>query len=333
MASGLQIGSPIGPSKPFTSFGDPSTFTSAATTQASDYDKIMQQYADLAKSYSTSPITAGTVSPSSVSTPGGVSPSSVSYSSVAPQTAKYEQSGDVTSSLGKLSDLATTGGYSEADKSDIRARDISPIRSIYANAQQNAERSKALGGGYSPNFGAVTAQMSRDEANKIGDVTTSANAGIAQNVASNRIAAAAPYASASASANAAKTASDQHNADIINQINEMNSQGALSASSTNASNSLNAGEFNTSTEAAIAEANANRATTTGEFNVQAALDAAKTNRSGALGAIEGQRSLYGTTPALTNTFGNQVMQAGQLGQGQQNINLNKQRSIFGMAGG
>jgi hypothetical protein len=315
-------------------FGNPATFTAAANTQASDYDKIMAQYDELAKSFSSNPLTAGTVGSNNVQTPGGVAPSSVNfqgvaapksvdYKSVTPQTSQYEQSGDVTSSLSKLSDLATTGGYSEADKQNIRERDISPIRSIYANAQQNAERSKALGGGYSPNFNAVTASMARDEANKIGDINTAANAGIAQNVASNRIAAASPYASASSTANAAQTAVDQHNADIINQINEANAQGAFQANTANAANAQQAGEFNTSTAAAIAEANANRATTTGEFNVQAALDAAKTNRAGALGAIEGKRSLYGTTPALTNTFGNQVIQAGQLGQGQQQLNTNK----------
>ncbi len=44
------------------------------------------------------------------------------------------------------------------------------------------------------------------------------------------------------------------------------------------------------------------------------------------------RSLYGTTPALTSTFGNQVVQAGQLGQGQQNLNDQKQRDLYGFVG-
>jgi hypothetical protein len=355
----------VSPSQPPTSlFGNPATFTAAANTQASDYDKIMAQYDNLIRSSSTNPITPSFVSPSS-STPstttGGFSPRSfsdanfqpTSYQQVAPQTSQYRQSGDVTSSLSKLSDLATTGGYSEADKADIRARDISPIRSIYANAQQETERARALGGGYSPNFNAVTAQMSRDEANKIGDVTTAANAGIAQNVASNRIAAAPAYASASANANAAQTAADQRNADIINQINQANAQGIAETNRFNAAEQAQVGEFNaqgrmatdqfnTSTAAAIAEANAqrqqqaneanaNRQMQAGEFNTQTALDAAKTNRNNMFGAIGGQTSLYGTTPALTSTFGNQVMQAGQLGQGQQNINNNRFGQITNLA--
>ena len=255
---------PIGPTS---SFGNPGTFTAAANTQAGDYDTIMKGYADFISNAKNNPITS---------------------TNVTPQLAPYAQSSDVTGSLSNLSNLAATGGYSDADKADIRARDISPIRSIYANAQQNVERSKALKGGYSPNFEAVQSKMARDEADKIGDVTTNANAGIAQNVASNRLAAASPYAGASAGANAAKTQADQANANIVNQIN------------------------------------------TG--NADRSFQAQLYGRNNTLGALSGATSLYGTTPALTNTFGNQVIQAGQLGQGQQQINDQKQRDIFNFAG-
>ncbi len=267
---------------PTTLFGNPATFTAAANTQAGDYDKIMQQYANLSRSFSENPLTA---------TP-------VSYSPITPQTSPYSQSSDVTSSIANLKDLSATGGYSPENIQDIRERSISPIRSIYSSAQQNVERQKALGGGYSPNYNAVTASMARDEANKIGDLTTAVNADIAQKVAGNRIASASPYASASATANAAKTASDARNADIVNQINE---------------------------------ANANRATQVGEFNTQTALEAGKSGTGGQLGAIQGQASLYGTTPALTNTFGNQVVQANQMAQGQQQLN-NQKWNILGRMG-
>lgn len=292
------------PILPTSSFGNPSTFTAAANTQASDYDRIMAQYADLAKSYAANPMG---ISPGSTSQVAA--PTQVNYNSVTPQTATYSQSPDVTNSLATLSELSSTGGYSDADKQDIRARDISPIRSIYANAQENVERQKSLAGGYSPNFNAVTARMSRDEANKISDVTTAANAGIAQNVASNRIAAASPYASASAGANAARTAADARNADIVNQVNQANSEG-----------NLRAGTFNSAAKTGVDENNANRSTQIGQFN-----------RGGQLDAIRGQASLYGTTPALTSLFGNQVIQAGQLGQGQQEINQQKRRDTYNFA--
>jgi len=274
--------SPSGGVSPTSSFGDPSTFTAAANTQASDYDKIMQSYGNIAKTAASNPITPAPVSPSTI----------------APVTSQYNQSPDVTNSLSTLSGLSATGGYTPAGIADIRARDIAPTRSIYANAQQNVERAKALGGGYSPNYNATQASMARDESNQIGDVTTAANAGIAQNVASNQIAAASPYAAASASANAAKAQSDQHNTDIVNHINELNQQNKLSA---------------------------------GEFNSQGLLGAQQANRQTQLGATQGQASLYGTTPALTSTFGNQVATATNLGQNQQQINNQRQKNLFGVA--
>jgi hypothetical protein len=321
----------IGPSNPTSMFGNPATFTAAANTQASDYDRIMQQYSNLAKSYAINPISANPISSNNVQAQGNISPSAVNYNQINPQLSQYEQSEDVTGSLAKLSDLAATGGYSAGDIQNIRARDISPIRSIYANAQQNTERARALGGGYSPNFNAVQSQMARDEANKIGDVTTAANAGIAQNVVTNKLAAAPAYASASSRANDAQTAADQRNADIINQINQFNTQGYSRANELNAANQSQTNQFNASMAASNAEANTNREMQVNQFNTQAALDAAKSNRQGAMGAIQGQASLYGTTPALTNLFGNQVVQAGQLGQGQQQLN-NQKMNVIGNFG-
>jgi hypothetical protein len=271
------------PSSPTALFGNPATFTAAANTQASDYDTIMKSYSDILAKSAANPLTS----------------QSVTSRYMVPQTSNYQQSADVTGSLANLSDLATTGGYSAQGIEDIRARDIAPTRGIYAQAQQEAERAKALGGGYSPNFNAAQAQMARDESNQISNIDTAANAGIAQNVASNRIAAASPYAAASSSANAAKTAADARNADIINQINMANEQNRLGSS---------------------------------EFNSAGSLQAQTANKSTALGATGGQTSLYGTTPALTKTFGDQTMQATGAGQSQQQIDQQKQRDLFSLGG-
>lgn len=314
MSRNPEVGTaPIAPPPlPTSQFGNPATFTAAANTQGSDYDKIMAQYDDLAKSSTTNPITASPISPTTISTPG-----SINFRSIAPQTTNYQQSGDVTNSLSDLSTLAATGGYSDANIADIRARDTSPIRSIYSSAQENVSRQRALAGGYSPNFNATQAKLARDESAQIGDTVTNANAGIAQNVASNKLAAAAPYASAAGSANAQQAQADQANAAIINEINALNAQGEMQAN-----------EFNTSTAASIAAANAAAANSTSQFNSSTALDAAKANRSITAGALGGKTSLYGTTPALVNTFGNQVVQAGQLGQNQSQINNQKQSQIL-----
>lgn len=95
-----------------------------------------------------------------------------------------------------LGELASTGGYSEADKANLRERGISPIRSIYAGANRDVDRQKAIQGGYSPNYGAVKTKLARDLSSQIGDQVTNVNAGIAQNVAQNRVGLAGTYANA-----------------------------------------------------------------------------------------------------------------------------------------
>lgn len=270
---------PKAKTNPTTLFGNPNTFTAAADTQANDYDRIMKSYEDLVNNYSRNPITSQNVTPRTLT----------------PNTTPYSQSKDVTKSLANLGELSRTGGYSESDKANLRARGISPIRSVYANAQQNMDRQKSIQGGYSPNFNAASAKMARDLSENLASATTNVEAGIAQNVASNRLSAAPNYAAASGSANAAKTAADQRNTDIINQINESNANRDFQAQSGNADRNLQS-----------------------QFG----------NRGNILSAVQGQTSLYGTTPALTSTFGNQVIQAGQLGQNQQQIDQQKKQSSY-----
>ena len=292
MSGGIASSSPFSslyqePKKPvpFGNYGDPNSFTAAATQQAKDYDQIMKNYQGVVSGQGASPLSY---------TP-------TTYSDIAPNLSNYKQSSDVSNSLSNLSGLSQTGGYDSQGIADLRERGISPIRSIYANAQQNLNRNKSIQGGYSPNYAAASAKMTRDEAGQIGKTVTDVNAGIAQNVASNRLQAAPSYANASANANAAQTAADKNNSDIINQINQFNAQNQMNTQ-------LN--------------------------NSKGALDAASANNQTKLGAIQGQTSLYGTTPALTNTFGNQVMNATQSGQSQQKINNDAATAYnpFGMAG-
>ena len=362
-------------------FGNPGSFTAAASTQASDYDSIMAQYKNLASGSANNPIAAtpipqsnpqssAPIAPSTINSPSAsftptTSSTPTTYSSITPQLSTYNQGTDVTQSLSDLSNLTNTGGYSAADKANILSRDISPTTSIYANARQNADRQKAISGGYSPNSGAVEANMARDESNQISGISTTANAGIAQNVAANEIAAAPQYAQASAQANAARTAADQANTAIVNQINqanttnkmnvdqfntnnqtqvgefnaagqtnanELNANNQLQTNEQNAANKMQADQFNTTTANAIAQANADRNNATNKFNTQATMDAANANRQAQLAGIGGQTSLYGTTPALTNTFGNQVTQAANINQNQQQINNQQNANLYRFAG-
>lgn len=250
------------PAMSTTQFGNPNTFTTAANQQAKDYDTIMKNYGDLYKQGATNPL---------------------KYSNIAPTTNNYSKSADVSKSLGDLSDLSTTGGYSPEGIAALRERGISPIRSVFSSAQRNIDRAKGLSGGYSPNYAAVTAKMAREQASEIGNQMNNVNAGIAQNVAANRIAAAPAYASAAAGENAARTAVETHNSDIYNDINK--------------------------------------------FNAGNNLDAQKTQRTNQLGALNGMTNLYGTTPALTKTFGDQIMQATNAGQNQQQLDTQREVGI------
>lgn len=265
---------PIAPTPPF---GSPDTFSGAVRTQAGDYDRIMAAYGDLIKN-----------NQNAAANPAN---RPLDFKPITPQLSPFTQSADVTNSMSNLSGLAATGGYSQGDIGNIRARAIAPIRSIYSSAQQGLERSKALQGGYSPNMAAATSKMAREQSDIIGQKTGDIEAQIAQNVVGNKLAIAPTWSSASAGMNAARTASEGADADRVNTAAMFNQEMPLKYRDSN----LNTNNF---------------------------------QNQNILGGIEGMRALYGTNPALVNTFGSQVAQAGQLGQGQQQINNAKKANLL-----
>lgn len=143
---------------------------------------------------------------------------------VVPTTAPYKLDPALQSALDKLKNLTATGGYSSGDIADLRARAVSPVRSVYSSAQRNIDRAKTLSGGYSPNYTAATAKLARDQASTASDSLTNANAGIAQNVASNKLGIAGVYSGAAAGVNAARTAVEQNNANTETDTSKFNSQ-------------------------------------------------------------------------------------------------------------
>lgn len=139
-----------------------------ATENINDYGNIMKGYSDVAKNNNYSPIS-------------------------------YASSGDVTNALGNLQNFSNTGGYSESDVKNIRERGISPIRAVYANANENLKRRLAISGGYSPGYAAAVAKMARDSSQQISDTTGNVNAQLAQNIAGNKLAGSQAYGSLSSS--------------------------------------------------------------------------------------------------------------------------------------
>jgi hypothetical protein len=230
----------------------PNLYQSTVAQTGQDYDNIMNQYRQLASRSS------------------GNSPTRLSFSPVAPSLAQY-QSGS-SSGSDSLRNFTQTGGYSDADIGNIRARAISPIRSIYANARMNVDRQRALQGGYSPNYTAATAKMAREQSSLLSDKVGDINASIAEMVQRGKLAGATSLAPLELRETEMRNQFERDNVDAVNRANIFNAQMPLQYE-----------QFN-------------RQADDNEFNQ-------------ILQSIEGQRNLYGTTPALQSTFGNQVLNA------------------------
>lgn len=260
--------------------GDP--YSAAVSQQAGDYDEIMGNYRSLFGSASQNRPNPAQFSPISARTMGEVT------------GASYAPTADFTSLKGRLNENATTGGYSEQEISDLRARGISPIRAIYAAALRNLSRQKNISGGYSPNYGALQAKLARESSAAIGDQTIKANADIADRQASGRQAAISMLSP------------------LVGNENQLNA---------------NIGLENTRAKQRVAEFNASELSNVDKINAQMAMEVERMNRENSnqtfnnqLNATQGMQSLYGTTPALTQTFGNQVLASNaQNLQGQQAI--------------
>ena len=241
----------------------PAVYQSAISQSAEDYDNIMGQYKGLGDSVRSNP---------SSSSPFG---EKVNYSPISPQFTDYVPGSDFS----QLRDIASTGGYSGDDVSNIRERAISPIRSIYSSANRNLLRQKNLSGGYSPNFAAASAKMAREQSGLISGKTTDANAAIAEMVQRGKLAGATNLAPLEAQEAARRQAVTSQNTSIANNANIFNTQ-----------NQLDTAKHNTGIDQMIAGQEDN------DFNK-------------ILESIRGQQSTYGTTPAIASTFGNQALQA------------------------
>lgn len=272
-------GQPKGP--PMYSSGEgikPTTqgaYTAAIGQTGKDYDSIMQNYRDMYAGATGRSAQGGdrfsfqrnTSAPREVSYMAGPS---------------YSRSGDMADAMGRAKGFADTGGYSAEDIGSMRARGISPIRSIYANAQRNLERQKALQGGYSPNYGAASSKMARESSDLIADRTTDVNARLAEMIQAGKLAGSRDFASLASRDNELTNQSNQRLTDAQNRIAELN-----------AANTMRWDEMDRAGEMETARMNEG-------YN--------RNNLDDAFRSTQGMQSLYGTTPALASTFGQQALQ-------------------------
>lgn len=235
----------------------PAIYQSALAQNAEDYDSIMSQYKNLGDSVRNNP--------------SGSYGQKVSYNPIAPQFSEYAPGSDYS----YLRDFADTGGYSDSDVSNLRARAVAPIRSIYASAQRDLDRKRNLAGGYSPNYNAATAKMARESSNLISGASTNANAAIAEMVQRGKLAGATSLAPLEAQEAARKQSVNNLNASTANEV---------------------------------AMRNAGLELETARHNK----DVEDTDFNKILESIKGQQSTFGTTPAMLSTVGNQTLAAGNL---------------------
>ena len=90
--------------------------------------------------------------------------------------------------LNKFEEFSNTGGYSPQDIANMRSRGVAPIRGIYANANREVDRSKALQGGYSPGYGVLKGRMAREQSSALSDATIGVESNLAQMKQQGRLA-------------------------------------------------------------------------------------------------------------------------------------------------
>jgi len=180
---------------------------------------------------------------------------------------------DPFESYGGYKDFASTGGFDEAGKANIRARAIAPTRGIYQRGQENLSRNRALQGGYTPGYAASISRNNREMNEAISDANVAAESDLARMVQQGRLAGLGGMSGIEGQRLGAQFQKNIYNADSDKWATEGN-----------------AGE--------------NR------FGSEYAYRNSRDNEGDRLRALEGMTSLYGTTPAMAKLFGDQVL-AGQ----------------------
>lgn len=182
-------------------------------------------------------------------------------------------------------DFAATGGYSDKDQQELRARGVSPIRAAYGNTMMELNRARSIGGaGGAPNYIAALSRAQREMPEQLAEATTNVNAGLA---------------------------------DAIRQGKMFGLSGITGTGQ--AMGGLSSAEAGRMLQAAMANQSA-------DLQAQGMTESSLQNRLGTdLSAINAMSGLYGTTPGMASTFGNQALNAWQTRAG-----MEQARNQFGL---
>lgn len=241
-------------------------------------------------------------------------------------------------------EFSQTGGYSPADIANLRARGTSPIRAAYANAERAVGQQRSLQGGYAPNAIAAQVKMAREQGQGMADASQNVDAGIAAARNAGRLSGFAGLTDIGKARQDAQMQGDIFNAGQSNEGQKFDIGNEMNTNQFNAGQGNQVGMFNAGQGNDVSMFNAGQGNDVGKFNAdlnyqgqvynanaqsqaQAANNAASAASSGRAAAanaqnmddrfraLSGMTTLYGATPGMANTFGNQALQAvGQQGQ-------------------
>jgi hypothetical protein len=225
---------------------------------------------------------------------GGGGGGGYSAFTVSPGKASYN---DPFNSYKGFNEFSETGGYSKEDIANMRARGTSPIRSAYANAEREMGRGRSLQGGYSPNMMASQARMAREQGQSAADATQNVEAGLAEARNKGRLA---------------------------------GLSGMYGVENSRLGADVDLSKYNTGLDYESQVYNADAQSRAQAANIGSAASAGAESRANQMRALEGMAQLYGTTPGMSQLFGNQLLagvgQGGQMGQGWVNNEIQSGRS-------
>lgn len=175
-------------------------------------------------------------------------------------------------------EFAKTGGYSEQDQQELRARGISPIRSAYGGTMRELDRSRSLGSsGGQGQYVAARSRAQRELPEQMAEAMTGVNASLA---------------------------------DAIRQGRMFGLGGITQTGST--MGQLSSAEAGRMLQASLANQQADlQAQGMSEESIQ-------NNLRNELASYGGETSLYGTTPGMSNMFGQQALAGWGLGNQMEN---------------
>src|SRR5262245_36228916 len=105
------------------------------------------------------------------------------------RNAVAQSTGDYNDLMAGYKNFAQTGGFSDSDLANLRARATSPVRAQYADTMMQLNRARALGGGgaNAPNYIAAASKAQRQLPQQLSDAMTGINSNIAQMVQQGKL--------------------------------------------------------------------------------------------------------------------------------------------------